>query len=161
MPDRLIVAEIPVEGLAEGGDVHADHAIDEQLNFAGFDFAKNGSMIVVNEKPGEDDPSTGYVVTHVEVPTQPATGVHSDSATLHDLFVCSCPAYKYQLPSADQLRDGVVGVEGIGDCKHSKAVKRVKRVENTDENQSTLADELGIDVDDGQTNDESELHRRR
>lgn len=137
MPDRLIVAEIPLEGLADDGDVHADLAIERQLDGAGFDFEKIGSVLVVNEKPGEDEDPTGYVVTKIDVDDR-------------ELFACTCPAYKYQLPSRDQLRDGVVGIEGIGDCKHVKAVKRKHRSHGeVDESQSTLADRLGIDADDG------------
>lgn len=150
MPDRLIVAEIPTEGLVDDGDVEADLAIEEQLKGAGFDFQKHGSVVVTNEKPGEDEPPTAYVVTKIEVATTPTVGVLEESTATHELFACSCPAYKYQLPSKSNLSEGVVGVAGIGDCKHSKEVKRRRRDEpDSDDAQQSLADQLGIDVDDG------------
>lgn len=141
MPDRFHFSRVRVEELEDSplpdafSGLHFEGGLEWLLDQLDVEYDRELLGACTNTKPGEDEPATTYFLERATVDGE------------REILGCTCGAFRYQqIPKPDHVKNNVIGLESIGSCKHLKEYrKRSREYEDVDDEQTGLADMLGVD----------------
>lgn len=152
MPDRFVFSAVETDTLEDSplpddfDGLHYNGGLERLLGDLEATYSRELLGACTNVKPGEDDDAATYFLERV---TGDRLGGNREQ---FDIVACTCKAFRYQqIPSADNVKAGAVGLSGIGGCKHvHEYKKRTREYADRDDSQQDLVEHLGLDAgDDG------------